>query len=366
MEYIIRGLTFALIPLIVSGVLAILRRPKKAEQGKVFMPKFFAILGSICSGIFLIPTFICAFSDEPIWTAIAFLLFSMLGASLIVAYINCRISYDEDGFTAKNFFGIKRRFTYDQITGIKENMHETYLYMGKKRIMIDEFAVGGMEFIWFAHQKHRKLHKKPIPEIQNKKDIFNGNIESPGEFIFIFILMGIICLGMLITIGCIAFWPTTPNNTTEQQVILQDFQTEEDQLILKSTDGQIYKINSANKIKTETITVLCDGKTEVTAYVKQYNSEEGNPYYSVEAIAYRDTYLLSFDETNRLNRLEALPILAMFLAFNLIWGFFVAGTIIVGRNPTKYSPKTVKFFFKPQYVKNYSEVIKQYGVRKRK
>lgn len=62
MEYIIRGLTFALIPIIVSGVLSLLRRPKKAERGKVFIPKFFAILGSICSGIFLIPTFICAFS----------------------------------------------------------------------------------------------------------------------------------------------------------------------------------------------------------------------------------------------------------------------------------------------------------------
>ncbi len=94
MEYVIRILTFALIPLIVSGVLSILRRPKKAKEGKVFMPISLAIVGIICSAAFLIPTFICAFSDEPIWTTIVFLLFSMFSASLIVAYINCRISFD--------------------------------------------------------------------------------------------------------------------------------------------------------------------------------------------------------------------------------------------------------------------------------
>ena len=37
MEYIIRGLTFALIPLIVSGILAVLRQPKNSEKGKVFI-----------------------------------------------------------------------------------------------------------------------------------------------------------------------------------------------------------------------------------------------------------------------------------------------------------------------------------------
>ena len=52
MEYVIRGLTFALIPLIVGGVLAILRRPKKAEKGKVYLSKALAIVGVICSAFF--------------------------------------------------------------------------------------------------------------------------------------------------------------------------------------------------------------------------------------------------------------------------------------------------------------------------
>ena len=146
MEFIIRALTFALIPIIVKGVFAFLRKPKTAEKGKVHLPKFFAILGTITSTIFLIPTIITAFSDEDIWVPIVFLVFSLLGATLIIAFMNCRISYDDDGFVAKTFFGIKRKVSYDQVTAIKENMHETYIYVGKRRVMVDEFSIGGKDF----------------------------------------------------------------------------------------------------------------------------------------------------------------------------------------------------------------------------
>jgi len=147
MEYIIRGLSFFIIPIIVSGVLAFLRQPKKAEKGKVHLPKFFVILGLITSTFFLIPTFITAFLDEPIWLPIGFFALSLLGAIFIIAFVNCRVFYDEDGFVVKNFFGIKRKFTYDQVTAIKEGMHEDYIYMGKRKVMIDAFAVGGIEFV---------------------------------------------------------------------------------------------------------------------------------------------------------------------------------------------------------------------------
>ena len=76
MRYIISGLTFLLIPIIVNGVLGYLRQPKQAEDGKVYLPKFLAILGAIATAILFIPTVITAFSDEPLWVPILFLLFS--------------------------------------------------------------------------------------------------------------------------------------------------------------------------------------------------------------------------------------------------------------------------------------------------
>ena len=367
MEYVIRILTFALIPIVVSGVLAILRRPKKAEAGKVFMPKAFAIVGVICSAVFLIPTFICAFSDEPIWTTIVFLLFSMFSASLIVAYINCRISYDEDGFTAKNFFGIKRYYTYDQITGIKENMHETYLYMGKRRIMIDEFATGGMEFIWLANKKYRKLYRKPIPQ-KITKDIFNGNIESPGEFLFVFIVMGIVGIGTLILITWFVFQPSTKNNTIEQQTVFQAYTKQDRDWILKSADGQIYKIKfTDSEFNADLVPSLCDGKTVYTTYSERHEPDHGEDYYGIEAIMADGDYVLTFEETARMHTREYWPLIIFVgLVITLPACLFIIFGIKVGRNPTKYSPRTVKIFFKPEYVKNYSDVIRQYALRKRK
>ena len=106
MEYVVRGLGFLIIPIIVNGVLSLLMHPKKAEKGKVYLPKFFVIIGLIISIFFLIPTIITAFSDEPIWVPLFFLALSLLGTSFIIAFINCRITYDENGFIVKNFFGV--------------------------------------------------------------------------------------------------------------------------------------------------------------------------------------------------------------------------------------------------------------------
>ena len=174
MRHIIRGLTFQLIPILVNGILGFMRQPQKAEKGKVYLHKFLAILGTIGSAIFLIPAIITVFLDEPLWVPVIFLALASLGASLIIGFINCRISYDEDGFVAKNFLGIKRKFTYDQVTAIKENLRESYIYMGERRVMVDQLAIGGDEFIKFVKKKYRTMHDgQSLPKIlKTKHDIF--------------------------------------------------------------------------------------------------------------------------------------------------------------------------------------------------
>ena len=196
MEYVVRALGFLLIPVIVSGLLAVLRQPKKAKKGKVYLHALLAIIGIIGCTAFLIPTLITAFTEETPWISLAFLAFSLFGASFIVAFVNCRVSYDQDGFVAKNFFGIKRKYTYDQVTAIKEGMHENYLYVGKRRIMIDEFAIGGAEFIGFVAKKYRAIHDgRALPVIRKTKgDIFNGNVEDVFGFMFAYISVGVLIL----------------------------------------------------------------------------------------------------------------------------------------------------------------------------
>ncbi len=376
MEYVIRILTFALIPIIVGGVLAFLRRPKKTEKGKVCLPIALAIVGVICSAAFLIPTFIYAFSDESIWTTIIFLLFSMFSASLIVAYINCRISYDEDGFTAKSFFGIKRWFTYDQITGIRHDMPwETFLYMGKHRIMIDEFGVGGKDFLCFVNQKYRKLYKEPIPDkkpIPKKitKDNLNGSLESNSRFWVAWIAIGILGMGLLILIVCLIVFsqPYTPSNTVQRQVIFQSCHKKGADWILTAADGQIYKIEDAYRsLDAERIASLCDGKTALTAYSEGVSPSRHNRqfYYSIKALVRGEEYVLTFDETNRFYKQGGIPLIIFLITLNLVDGALFAGAVIVGRNPSKYSKKVVRFFFRPGYLKSERTHIVQRHRKKR-
>ena len=166
MKYaIIYMLSMLPIPFIVNAALTYLLQPKKAEKGKVHLPKFFIILGAIGFIAFLIPVFITIFLAEPIWVPIVFLIFSLIGAIFIIAFLNCRISYDEKGFIYKNFFGMKKFFTYDQVTAIKEGVEESYIYTDKNRVLVTGLSVGGIEFINLVKEKYKVLHNgQKIPE----------------------------------------------------------------------------------------------------------------------------------------------------------------------------------------------------------
>ncbi len=353
MEHIIRILTFALIPIIVNGVFVFLRQPKAAEKGKVHLPKFFAIIGAITSSIFLVPAIITAFSDEDVWVPIGFLAFSLLGATLLVAFMNCRISYDDNGFVAKTFFGIKRKVSYNQVTAIKENMHETYIYIGKRRVMVDEFSIGGKDFINLVRKKYRTLHNgQSIPKItKTKNDIFNGHVKDVTGFCVAYGLVSILLVGFIVFLVCDICIPKNVNNTVEQTVTFISCDVKEDEVILTSVDDNIYKIQyAAEQINIQELKSICNGESKVTTYSKEVTPDDEEDFYSIKAIKYNGSYLLSFEEENKLYRQEGLPIIGLFLFMLLIWVAFIVASVIVGRNPKKFSKRVVRLFFKDGYI----------------
>ena len=355
MRHIIRGLTFLLIPILVNGILGFMRQPQKAEKGKVYLHKFLAILGTIGSAIFLIPAIITVFLDGPLWVPIIFLALASLGASLIIGFINCRISYDEDGFVAKNFLGIKRKFTYDQVTAIKENLHESYIYMGERRVMVDELAIGGDEFIKLVKKKYRTMHDgQSLPKIHKAKyDLFNGNVKDAGGALFAYILVAVLLVGFVIFVVVFTYFsPRTTSNTIEQSVSFISCNANQEEVVLTSADKQIYVIRFIDEqFNSRDIQAICDGKTVVTAYSTEVTPDYADDYYSVKAIIHNGRYLLSFEETNRFHSQEYWPLIILALGMLLFWGIYIAGSIIVGRNPQKFSKKFVRLFFKDGYIK---------------
>ena len=323
------------------------------KKHKVYLPKLLLALGLVSSTVFLVPTLITAFSYEPLWVTVGFSLFSLLGASLIIAFINCRISYDENGFSAKNFFGIRKSFTYEQVTAIKENMRETYIYIGKRRVMIDEISIGGSEFVTFVKNKYRKLHKgQPLPKIpKNKHDIFNGNVNDTAGFVAGYIIMGVFILAFAVFCVWHVYFSSNAN-TVEQQLTFIHYAIDDNDVILYPTDGQLYKIRfTDNQFNKDAVKSVCDGKTPVTVYSKKVTPDDEDDYFSVKAIFVEDTCILSFEETERLHIQEYKPLVFVPLVMAAVWGPFVVLSIMTGRNPKKFSKRIVKLFFKDGYVK---------------
>lgn len=141
------------ISFIVERLLIELSDSKKKKKGKVYLHKFYLICGILDIIVFLIPALITFFENEPIALTIFFLSMSFLGILLIISFVNCRITYNQRWFIYKNFFGVKRKYFYDQITGIKESKNESFIYLGKRRLSINLLAIGGVDFINFVKEK---------------------------------------------------------------------------------------------------------------------------------------------------------------------------------------------------------------------
>ncbi|MBO5066027.1 MAG: hypothetical protein J6D06_07945 [Clostridia bacterium] len=353
MKYIVPVLCGVVMLIVIVGVVAFLRQPKETEKGKVHLPKIFVIIGGLAAVVFLIPALITYFNDEPLWVPLICLGLASLGTLLILGFVNCRITYDEDGFVYKTIFGRKLKYTYSQVTGIRKNMNEIYVYVGKRKLLVDALYIGGYDFIKQVKKKYREFNGgRNIPDVKPKHDIFNGHVNDVAGFWLANIIMTVLLIGSLIFMVCYVYLPKTESNTIKQSVTFTSYEEFEEYIALTSADEKIYEISfldeqfNANEIKE-----LCKGEKTVTVYSKEVNSDNGKEYFSLKAIKYKDNYILSFDETNRLHREEYWPLVIFAICMLLAWWGYTVASVIVGRNPQNFSKKVVRMFFKDGYIK---------------
>lgn len=332
-------------------IVELLSDPEEGERGKVYLPRFLWILGVICgTPLLVVGILLCSKGQH---SGIAFILFSLLGLSLIMAYFHCRITYDEEGFYARNFLGVRRHYTYDQVTGIRKNTHETFLYVGKRRIMVDTFAIGGEKFIKTVKKEYSKHHNgKFLPNIKNTKwDPFRGNIRNPGTYVTGYIIVGLLMVAFLFQVLYSLYVPDSPNSTKERNVFFQSWQMEEDNLLLRASDDMLYKIIWIDEtVDLQRIRELCDGETILTAYADTDRSDEGEEYYLVKALFCQGEEIIGFEDTDRIYRQETWSFIFLPIAGCVAWAVFVILSIVVGRNPKKFRKKIKKSLFGNDYI----------------
>ena len=356
MTYAILAVSAVLAVLFVAGIVSALAERNRSDKGRVYLPGFFAWIGGICGGLFLVPTLIVLLAtDESVWLSFAFLCFSMLGGALSLARLNCRITYDKEGFTHRNFLGIKRSYTYDQITGLKEGTHEDVLYMGRHRAMLDEYAVGAMEFEIMAKKRYQALNGgRPIPRVKPKmRDIFNGHVDDGAALIVVYAVMGLLILGFLgFVVAYVYFMPPTAEKLERLEVTFDSYAERGDTLYLyPARKGENFRIRFVDGgLELAPIKAICDGQTSVTVYADRMTPDDGEPYYSVKAMSAGETSVMTLEDAQMLHQNEYWPLIPFIGALFVLWTVYVFFSIRVGRNPQQYSKRVIRLFFKDGYV----------------
>ncbi len=324
-----------------------LEQHRPGQCGKVYLPGFIAVVAGICFAILIAFTVLIFYTELSRWYALLPFALALVSLIPILIYFNCRIFYDDHGFTAKNIFGVTHTFTYQDITAIKENYDESFLYAGKHRILVERHAVGGPEFLIQVKQHYSLLHPgQTLPKApRSRLDPFNGHVSNVGGFWF-----GVILGTILIGFGCFSllhsiFATSTPDNTIRQSVCFKSYYVAENELGLYSTDDQLYVIRHYGEpFEDSAIKSICNGFTTVTTYSKEMSSKYREDHYLLKAVELGGIYLLTFEKADYLERTEFWPLIPLVAVLLLGWFAFIAGAIIVGRNPKKYSQRTINFF----------------------
>ena len=139
-----------------------------SEYKQVSLPKYALFLGLICQTIF------CAFSiiaiiKDPI-VSYFFIPFLLLGALLVVGFLNQRVYYNEREFISKTIFCRKRVFEYRDITGISYNIESCYLHTNTKKVFLD-YVTNYQTFLNLCRKKYENIHGSQLPKINKKRKI---------------------------------------------------------------------------------------------------------------------------------------------------------------------------------------------------
>lgn len=326
---------------------------EKTKDGKVILSKIVLIIGAILTLACLIPIIILALKGS-VFPEIIFLgFFCLFGFFIMLGYFNCRIYYDDDGFTHKNIIGIKKRYDYADVSGIRKSEKQTYVFVGKKKILVDAFAVGGRDFIKFINRKYNQVYGKNVPDIPApKKDIFKGNLVAPEDIKVAFIIAYVIIAVMGIFLFCLG-----SSDSDKTEAVYDTIASCEtfsgigrDNLDVYSQNGKKYIIHSVpNDFDISKIERLCDGKTQVKLDVIESKTKNGDINYTVRALSADGENILSRAETWE-NEKYLLRSMTLLIAGGIggLLTLFLLIIIFAARNAEKYPKLALAVFKKSQ------------------
>ena len=328
-------------------------RPTPSE-GTVVHSKLVLIVGIIGAAFFGFCA-VASFLSEGIgFEPVIFIAFTVMCAALIVAYLNQKITYNPDGFVASSFFGTKRSYSYRDVTEFSDDGKNLKLFVGKRKITLDESFVGRKEFISFVRKQYQKYNNgEALPKaLTNPRDLFNGKIADSGSMLFAYIMMLALCLAGVILV--LVIMKPYSAEVLEYKNLRFDYCAIDDKALQLYVQGDDMPYEVPEYLKTmakseELISVYRNGESFYVGY-KAYPDAD-DPYYRAVTIEGSDgTVYLSLDESNEYQKKNKAQIMMLFGGFLLFWLVYVIASIYVGRNAEKFSLRFLSLFFKKSYI----------------
>lgn len=307
---------------------------------------FIGIIGLLFFGIVLILS-VC---NNAGFLSILIFGFFLLLSLLMTLTLNQKIDYTPLGFSYRDMFRITHEYNYSQIKKISYGK-DSYITVGHRIILIDPMAVNGRKFVRIAMQHSKNATTKT--ELQAK--LFNGNIKSPGEFIFIWSLFIVAILAFMLW-GIIITKPVKIEDLSSYTDTIASYEFDSE-----NEEGHKRLIINLTSHPEEFYTwELNDNDSEFIEFEKNISEKEQFSLFFLEKEReYEGTriYLLSsnehpyitLDKSNEDNKELRLIIILFSVIFLIIWIGYICASVYVMNNAEKY-PNAIKWFVKPSYV----------------
>jgi len=311
----------------------------------------------LIGGVFLL----FAWNTQSSAGVICFCAASLMGSFLLLNWSNNTFTFDEAGFTERNFIGKKKKYGYDQISGTRTDERMpglVFLYVAERKIGLNLMWENAEAFYDAITAGYEKKHdEQRIPEkseLQEAEKGFRAHVYRADEYrtYFIVIVAVVVCVGMMFILG--ASRPINTENADQFTLALYSWETQGDQLILH--DWQIehdFIIRGYSECVDEldAMTESLDAQDPlfVLTEFREPAGEEG--FYRIyELSTEHETYLTAKD-ANRYDQ-KYLPLIIGGFALVLAAVSGVFGLIYaVGSNPEKYPKWLVYRLFKKDRIK---------------
>lgn len=141
----------------------------KATEGYkcVSLPDYTLVVGIITIIFTLLIFVLSLILKAPVWVPVLWIVFSLLGIYLIIAWKNVKILYDDEKIIETTFLGKENHYTYDEFVSCEEKPQQQLIryYTADGRVLKVNQSIEDAIYLDISiKSKYKKLHNnKNIP-----------------------------------------------------------------------------------------------------------------------------------------------------------------------------------------------------------